>query len=250
MAVPKQVAGVCLLDNPFPIDGVYDYRIPEELLEEVHPGVFVTVPFGTANHRRLALVREVRGESAYAELKAIVSVCPEQISLDEEMLGLCFYMKEQTLCSFGDAVHALIPSAAMSRLRDVYRLTDTPISPALQSNETAVAVHRELTERGAVTEEALCRKFGKDITAILKKMEHAGLILRETQLQAATNEKKEYRYAFALPTEDIEALIAGEIPPSLKGTLRTSFLLGKGETCCRLSSSHPLGQGFGSTMSH
>ena len=60
MTVKSCIAGVCLLDNPFPIDGVYDYRIPEELCEDVRPGVFVTVPFGTANHRRLALVCEVR----------------------------------------------------------------------------------------------------------------------------------------------------------------------------------------------
>ena len=50
-------AGVCLLDNPFAIDGIYDYRIPEELESDVIPGVFVTVPFGMSNQRRLALVR-------------------------------------------------------------------------------------------------------------------------------------------------------------------------------------------------
>ena len=81
-------AGVCLLDNPFPIDGIYDYRIPEELAEDIRPGVFVTVPFGTANRRALALVREVRDRSEYPELKAITAVCPENLSLDAEMLVL------------------------------------------------------------------------------------------------------------------------------------------------------------------
>ena len=79
-------AGVCLLDNPFAIDGIYDYRIPEELESDVIPGVFVTVPFGMSNQRRLALVREVRETSEYREHKAVISVCPDQISLDEEML--------------------------------------------------------------------------------------------------------------------------------------------------------------------
>ncbi|MBQ7320484.1 MAG: primosomal protein N' [Clostridia bacterium] len=221
MLSEQEYARVYLLDLPYAADRAFDYYIPSSLRSATRRGCFVTVPFGKGNRQRLGVVTEFtdRTELAASMVKPLLSVCEARLSLSEEMLGLCFYMKEQTLCSFGDAVHALIPSAAMSRLRDVYRLTDTPISPALQSNETAVAVHRELTERGAMTEEALCRKFGKDITAILKKMEHAGLILRETQLQAATNEKKEYRYAFALPTEDIEALIAGEIPPSLKGTL-------------------------------
>ena len=72
MTVKSCIAGVCLLDNPFPIDGVYDYRIPEELCEDVRPGVFVTVPFGTANHRRTGLVCEVRERSDYEELKTVV----------------------------------------------------------------------------------------------------------------------------------------------------------------------------------
>ena len=70
----SKYAGVSLLDNPFSIDGIYDYRIPEELEREVCPGAFVTVPFGTANHRRLALVAEVKDHSKYPETKAIISV--------------------------------------------------------------------------------------------------------------------------------------------------------------------------------
>ena len=81
------VAGVCLLDNPLSIDTVYDYRIPEELAEEVFVGAFVTVPFGTANHRRIALVRELKERSSYHQLKALVSVCSERLALGEEMLG-------------------------------------------------------------------------------------------------------------------------------------------------------------------
>ena len=34
----EHCAGVCLLDNPFPIDGIYDYRIPEELDAEIEVG--------------------------------------------------------------------------------------------------------------------------------------------------------------------------------------------------------------------
>ena len=123
------VAGVCLLDNPFAIDGVYDYRIPEALIDDVRPGVFVTVPFGTANHRRLALVKEMRDRSQYAELKAIVGVCPDKLSLDEEMLGLCNFMKLRTLCATGDAVRAMIPTAALSRLVTLYAPAGGHIPP-------------------------------------------------------------------------------------------------------------------------
>ena len=47
-------AGVCLLDNPYHIDGVYDYEIPVDLWEEVTVGRFVTVPFGIRNQLRIS----------------------------------------------------------------------------------------------------------------------------------------------------------------------------------------------------
>ena len=37
----SRFAGVCLLDNPFSIDGVYDYVIPEELAGAISAGSFV-----------------------------------------------------------------------------------------------------------------------------------------------------------------------------------------------------------------
>ena len=67
-------AGVCILDNPYHIDGIYDYEIPVELGDSVTPGRLVTVPFGVRNHVRLALVTELREQSAYREMKFIKSV--------------------------------------------------------------------------------------------------------------------------------------------------------------------------------
>ena len=95
----RDIAGVCLLDNPFHIDGVYDYKIPQWLAEDVREGSFVTVPFGVANHRRMALVVERKESSAYAEMKSVIAVCPSELSLNEEMLGLCSFMKLRTLCT-------------------------------------------------------------------------------------------------------------------------------------------------------
>ena len=221
MTQEQEYARVYLLDTPYAIDRAFDYFIPSSLRQAVRRGCFVTVPFGKGNRSRLGVVTDFteRTEVAASMVKPLLSVCEARLSLSEEMLGLCFYMKEQTLCTFGDAVHAMIPSAAMSRLRDVYRANPGEIPPALQKNETAVAIYHELNTKGALSLEALTRKFGKDCGTLLKKLESAELILRETQLQAATNEKKEVHYTFALPAEDIQTLIEGRIPPSMAGTI-------------------------------
>ena len=221
MVQEQEYARVYLLDTPYAIDRAFDYFIPSSMRTALCRGSFVTVPFGKGNRSRLGVVTDFteRTEVAAAMVKPLLSVCESRLSLSEEMLRLCFYMKEQTLCTFGDAVHAMIPSAAMSRLHEVYRALPGEIPPALQKNETAVAIYRELSTKGVISQDALNRKFGKDCAALLKKLESAELILRETQLQTATNEKKEIHYSPALPPEDIQTLIDGRIPASMTGTL-------------------------------
>lgn len=221
MICEQEYARVHLLDAPLSLDRAFDYFIPSSMRSGIRRGSFVTVPFGKGNRNRLAVVTDFaeRTEVSASLVKPLLSLCEARLSLSEEMLGLCFYMREQTLCTFGDAVRAMIPSAAMSRLRRVYRALDKKLPKALQSNETAIAVLAELTRRDAVPEEALLRKFGREVTSLLKKMENAGLILPETHLQAATNEKTQARYTLAVTGEEATALIEGKIPDRLRGVL-------------------------------
>ena len=180
-------AGVCLLDNPFPIDGLYDYRIPEELDGDVLPGVFVTVPFGITNQRRLALVCELRDTSQYKELKSVISVCPDQVSLDEEMLGLCSFMKLRTLCSTGDAVRAMVPAAALSRLRTVFSLSPSQIltdSDELSSSD--LFVYEYLKGNGETEASALRERFGAGVELRLKRMLARGYLQKRVILKGAS----------------------------------------------------------------
>ena len=102
---------VRLLDAPLFLDKEYDYSVPQELSGEVRPGSFVTVPFGGGNRRRMGLVvAQTERDPALAVTKPIHSVTTPRISLSSEMLGLVDFLREQTLCTTGDAVHAMIPS--------------------------------------------------------------------------------------------------------------------------------------------
>ena len=135
MICEQEYARVHLLDAPLSLDRAFDYFIPSSMRSGIRRGSFVTVPFGKGNRNRLAVVTDFaeRTEVSASLVKPLLSLCEARLSLSEEMLGLCFYMREQTLCTFGDAVRAMIPSAAMSRLRRVYRALDKNLPKALQS---------------------------------------------------------------------------------------------------------------------
>ena len=115
---------VRLLDAPFFLDKEYDYSVPEELCDKVRPGCFVTVPFGGGNRRRMGLVTaETERDPTLAATKPIRSASTLRISLSEEMLELVSFLREQTLCTTGDAVHAMIASGALSGLVEQYQRT-------------------------------------------------------------------------------------------------------------------------------
>ncbi len=122
---------VYILDAPYAIDNAFDYECPSELLPKVAPGVFVRVPFGMANKLRVGIVTSLHESSESEKTKPVHSVAFDHFFLDEEMLGLCFFMKQFTLCTFGEAVRTILPPGAMTELpniryRKVYALAVTP----------------------------------------------------------------------------------------------------------------------------
>ena len=203
------IAGVCLLDNPFSIDGVYDYRVPEELEQEARPGAFVTVPFGTANQRRLALITERKERSDYREVKPILAVCPERLSLSEELLGLCTYMKLRTLCTTGDAVRAMIPASALSGLVTRYALREEHIKESSDDIPSSdLFVYAYLKENGTATAEALRKRFGAGVETHLKRLCALGYLEKETFLREA-QEKTERLWEAAVPEPGLRSLLEG-----------------------------------------
>lgn len=201
----REYAKVCLTDDiPYSLDREFDYYVPAELRPGISRGAFVTVPFGRGNRRRLALVTNLLGSpSTDGKIKPIDSVCPDSMFLDEELLGLCFYLKEQTLCTIGDAVHSMIPAAAMSRLVEFYR-------PAVES-ATAPASGRDaeicsyIYERKKVTEESLIGKFGKSAESSVKRLMDAGLIARGVDIKDGGREGYRELCSLAISSEDAAA---------------------------------------------
>ncbi len=103
---------VHILDTPYHLDRPFDY-LP---IEGVELGSIVRVPFGKADKLRLGAVvrmREGDGESG-VKLKPVHSVVNPAFALDREMLGLCLFIKDYTLSTFGDALRAVLPPGALS----------------------------------------------------------------------------------------------------------------------------------------
>ncbi len=178
----ESFAGVYLLDAPYAIDRIYDYGIPRILCDEVHRGSFVTVPFGNGNRKHLALVAEVRDSSPYPHTKPLLAVSTDRIALSEEMMGLALFMKEQTLCTVGDAVRAIIPAFALTRMVECYLpVSNTQRVAAEPTQPEDEALLSYLREVGSATTQQLRRKFGSTTDEVLRRLRERRLILRDAQ---------------------------------------------------------------------
>jgi len=112
---------VYLLDAPYHIDRPFDYSCPADLVR----GSIVRVPFGRAT--RLGVVTKIK-ESADVKdgvtVKGILSAVAPVFTLSDEMLGMCFFLKEYTLSTFGEAVRTVLPPGALSDSLNIrYRKT-------------------------------------------------------------------------------------------------------------------------------
>ena len=114
---------VYLLDTPYHIDRPFDYSCAQGLI----PGSIVRVPFGRSGKTRLGVVTKVKESCEIPEgvtVKGVAGTVSPVFTLTEEMLGLCFFLKEFTLCTFGEAVRTILPPGAFSDILNVrYRRT-------------------------------------------------------------------------------------------------------------------------------
>ena len=104
---------VYLFDAPYHIDRPFDYFCPDH----VRPGCIVKVPFGRSNNLRAGIVTAVKlGTSEPEHIKEIHSVINYEFSLTEELMALCRFMKDYTLCTFGEAARTVLPPGALAEI--------------------------------------------------------------------------------------------------------------------------------------
>ena len=219
----SEYARVYLLDNPYFLDRAFEYFIPSELRERIREGDFVTVPFGTSNRKKLGLVCELcdTPEKSDVSYKPIVSVSDRSMSLDREMLGLCFFIKEQTLCTIGDAVRAMIPASALSRLEEIYRPTSITDAPEL--GEPILYVLDFIRKKGSVRLDILKSRFGPLTEEAVKKLLSAGLIEKDFELRV-TEEKSESFCLLSVSLEDADRILKGESDIKLRSANHIGIL--------------------------
>ena len=207
----SEYAGLHILKSPYHIDNVFDYFIPPQLRDTIALGDFVTVPFGKSNKREIALVISLKDfpDNKDVSCKPIISICEKSFSLSPEMLSLCLFMKEQTLCTIGEAVKCIIPSSVLTSPYEVYKVAENlPQSSIRELKSAAKYIYEQLCKQKdkKMSLENLTLKFGPPIKPTVNELVEKGIFIREFEIREASKKTEAY-YTLEISEEQAKAIV-------------------------------------------
>ncbi len=183
----ESVISVRVLDAPFHIDKDFDYDLPPHI-GACPRGTLVRVPFCGGNRLSWGVVTGEGDPGADVRRKSVISKLDDRFALDEEMLGLCRFLCDYYLCSFGDAVRCILPPALLSahglNIRYTYLCALTASAPSDAASLRSPA-HRAilayLAAHGETPREDLCRELNVTSAQIKALCEKGYVALRRQE---------------------------------------------------------------------
>ena len=207
----SEYAGLHILKNPFHIDNTYDYFIPPEFRDSLRAGDFAAVPFGKSNKREIALVISLKDcpDNAEINCKPILSICDKRLSLSEEMLKLCLFIKEQTLSSIGDIIKTIMPSAALTDPHEIIKISDEYTSKRIPKglvSEPALFIAEKIQKKGKTTMYELESKYSKAAEHLFKELFDKSIIYKDYEIHDPQKKFESY-YSLSASREDAQAIV-------------------------------------------
>ncbi len=170
--------------SAFAADILYHYRVPDGMQCQV--GDAVVVPFGKGNRQKIGFVLEVTDKKPDFGVKDVQEVLPSV--LNPEQLQLIAWLRENTFCTYYDAIKAMLPAAVLRNKRaakpknlpvvqdaealvlsDEQQKVFDKIAPSLETEKPACFLLRGVTGSGktCVFEALIARTLHLGKTAML-----------------------------------------------------------------------------------
>lgn len=190
----------------FHFDKLYSYLPPAEVT--LLPGMRVVVPFGRGG-QRMGLVVET-GEGSPQGLKKVARAADQKPVLSAEMLYLLRWLKEETFCTWFDALGVLLPAGYGVQNRRGYTLVQEAqppreLTPLEEQVLSALAPRRTPAHRQLLEEALGVESLGGTLTTL----EEMGLVHGQDLLQRRIQDQ----------TQSMVRLAQGELPEKVREKL-------------------------------
>ncbi len=203
----KEFAHIALTNASREVDQTYTYRVPEEKRHIIEIGMKVLVPFGTGNRLMEGIVFSFSETCSYSRIKPIRHILDEDIAIDEKQLDLIQWIRKRYLCTYSDALQAVMPSGTSLR-----RITTYSIGQDVQLDEAQQKDLHLLLDAGGHTREELYELSDYK----LKKYMDSGMVIKTERFETGVSDQIKNR--LQLKVDRAKALAA--IPASNSAQIR------------------------------
>jgi len=206
-------ARVHVLDAPYFIDKKYDYYVPSAIQDRVCVGSVVSVPFGKGNKSSYAVVFELTSETEYNGVKSVLDIVTG-VFLNDEILRLCEFLKDRTLCTIGDAVKSAVPISAFGKMYSTYTLAENVDIDSFNEKSSEICLFIKNNPKARYN--TIKQKFGEGIDKALRDLTTAGILIKETEIQESAK-KTESLITLVISDEEALECIQGKGRFKLRG---------------------------------
>ena len=226
------VARIALAAATFAIDRPYSYLVPEDLA--VVPGMRVLVPFGKGNRPSEGLVLSLGEGETTGKLKKITALLDHQPVLTPGGVKLALWMRERFFCTVYAAALTMLPTGLWYVLKEGYALAPGADWETWQAQTEgqprAVQILQFLQAAGGrgTLEQIQALPGMKDPRGVLRQLEKAGLVVRETTARRKVKDKTEKIAVLAVPPAEALARMEPKRKVSPTGWEVTSLLCSLG----------------------
>ncbi|MBQ7761026.1 MAG: primosomal protein N' [Clostridia bacterium] len=195
---------VHILDVPYQADWEYTYFVPIDLRGEIEKGSAVVVPFGKADRRSTAVVTSTESDVPSTSVKSVISVLSGYFKLSQDMLELCSFMKLYTLCTFGEAVKCIIPSAIVTKTTEAFRINEEK-----KPSKDLSPLYELIKQNPNITFDKL-KSMCRDALPQLTRLLRGGSVIKETLVEEKDKSKYETLVSLCMDREIVAKEINGE----------------------------------------
>lgn len=102
------------------VDKVFQYQVPESLLEQIEIGMQVLVPFGKANKEQTGYIVRLSHKANYDEnkMKRIIRVVEGSIAIESQLIKLAYWIKNQYGSTMINALKTVLPVKDKMRAKE------------------------------------------------------------------------------------------------------------------------------------
>ena len=211
----KMKAMVAVSSAAYSFDKPYSYLIPGEMLETAKPGSRAIVPFGRANRKRIGIILAVEPVfPADKGLKPLFSIPDDSPVLSSEMLELMYWLRDNTFCTYFDAVKTLLPSGMNINIGEEYALAEPlPDMPLSCEESNFLRFLENCRSRDEFRRFISCASGTEEKAIVRSLIEKKYIILKVSQKRKA---KESYIKMLRLSEEYINAPESFKLTPKQK----------------------------------